>query len=223
MKTIWMGHFPLMAEAGTEGGEGGGGAGNSNAELDKYKADLETERKANRELKTKQEQTEKELAESRKLGLKSKEDYKSLYETEKTEREKLATKDQNRTKAFVTTARVNALKDECAKLGLLPEAASELIMQNLEDLDVEMGDDLSVTVKGAKEKAEMLKKTKPFYFKAKAVPNVNANGGQNYTPNVEGEVTAEDLQNAFKERLKKPREFQALRTKYREQLKSANK
>lgn len=147
------------------------------AELHKHKKSAATlrEEKEAEKLKTMKEQNQwKEIAEAK--------------EREAAEHKTQAEKIQN---SFLGERKFNALKDAASKLGLRPEAVSDLEMLDLDPITIETTNTGKINVLGADKFAERLKTLKPHWFGAKTVSGVNGATSQVLDSNAP--ITAKDI------------------------------
>lgn len=127
--------------------------------------------------------------------LKEKNDYKSLYETEKAKREESDKKLKEFSGWAVQTQRFNAVKQEALASGLRKEALGDLELVDLDDVKVETTSTGRFVVEGAKDRVEKLKTERPHWFTVGPPPTVNSGGGGTPPP-TGGKLTANDVANA---------------------------
>ena len=225
-------HWPKLAPADDNASGTGGNtndnpnpddSGNEPSEADQLRAELEAERKAKNQLSSQVSQLAESIKTLQKQTHKSKEDFKTLAEQlEKENGELKADRDKLKTSIF-HTARVGEVKAAALKAGLREEAVSDLEGLDLEEVQVEIGDDNVIRVKGADDYAAKLKKLKSYMFKAPADPQFNpGNGGGNNGGGTDQKVTREQWQKAFTERNRSPEkkaEYAKINKLYNDQTK----
>lgn len=182
------------ASGGGEGGNGeganGGGSTVSVAEFNKLRTDAE-KHKADA-LKYKQQ-----IDDAKTAKLKETNDWKAIAEAREAE---LAAERETTTRlqdSYLGERKYTAIQAACQKLGLRPEAVSDLESLDLGDIQVETTNTGKLTVLGAERFAETLKRSKPHWFADKGAPSVNTNGTRVLDTN--GAVTTDMLVAAEKE------------------------
>lgn len=105
--------------------------------------------------------------------MKEKEQYKELWE--KSEKEKAdAIEESSKIKnAYFNGQKFSALKAECAKLGILDSAVSDLDMVDLSEIRTETTSTGRINVLNAKEIAEDIKRRRPHWFGSPGAGKVN--------------------------------------------------
>ncbi len=150
--------------------------------------DLNKEKAARRELEAK-------LGDFESKSLQEKNDFKGLYEREKAAREKAEAEAKSVKGWFTQTQRFNAVQTEALKAGLLPQAAKDLELLEMDGVEVEVTSTGRALVSGAKDFVERVKNDRPYWFQKPGAPNVNGGGGG--TPPPEGkELTPGDVYQA---------------------------
>ena len=151
---------------------------------------------------------EEERKTSQTQELKAKEQWKLLAEQKEQEANTYKAESENLKKSFVNEKKFSAIKDEAAKLGLRPEAMSDLELLDLEDISVETTSTGRINVLGAKTFAERVKTLKPHWFQN---AQVTVNGSAPRVSDTHtGLVSAKDIYDAEKAYRKsgKPEDFQ---------------
>lgn len=147
--------------------------------------------------------------------LKSQNDFKSLYERTKGELEETRKQKEQFISSYFEDQKRGALKSAVLKLGLRPEAESDLDLIDLSDVAIERTDQGRVLVHGADSKAEQIKKTRPHWFKNQTQVTINS-GGTN-SPAVEtGNLTPQFMVELER---KDPKKYRELFPKFIEQRK----
>jgi vacuolar-type H+-ATPase subunit I/STV1 len=203
---------------GAASSEGSAGAG-TETEITEQKPDPKVTQRFLDDVKKWQKKatdTEKELNDLKEQRLKESNDYKTLYETEKKNRETLDESFKNFKTAVVFDKKFDVVKQECLKLGLRPEAESDLELLDLAGAVVETTSQGRVLVNGADTLAQEIKKTKPHWFKSASVPQVNA-GGAGGGAKAPAELTASYMVELEK---KNPSEYRKLFPEYMKQRNS---
>ena len=95
----------------------------------------------------------------------------------KKEAEEATNRAQKFSESVVFSNRFNAVKSEALKLGLRAEAEADLELIDMNDVETEMTNTGRFIVKDADQKAQMLKRLKPHWFKDNTTPTVNSGGG----------------------------------------------
>ena len=204
-------------------GSGGGGSGGDD-ELSQLRAQLENERKEKKTLQGSLTKLTADIEGLRKANHKAQGDFKALYEdSEKKAGELQGKYDKLKTSVF-HTARVGKVKEEALKLGLRQEALSDIEDLDLEELEVAVGDNSIISVNGAKEFTDRLKKVKGHWFKSPDDPAFNAGGGGGSGGGTGGgtKITMEEFQQAYINRNKSPEhmaKYRDMAKKYDEQTK----
>lgn len=171
-------------------------------ELEKMKTDKETEKTA----KMKEQQQWKELAEAKER-----------------EASELKSSNDRLQQSYLNEKRFTALKSACEKLGLRAEAAPDLDLVDISEVQIETTSTGKINVLGAEKFAERLKTVRPHWFADKSAPSVNTSGAR--VIDTGGVITPEMLINAEKEGRKKGdlSEYTSLHQKYRSQLAGARR
>lgn len=210
-------HWPKLAPAddtnsGNSGGsttdntnDSGSGGSNEPSEVDQLKEQLESERKAKKQLSDQVTKLSDDFKTLQRQAHKGKEDYKTLAEGLEKENGELKSTLQKFKDAVHHTARVGEVKAAALKAGLREEAVADLEGMDLSEVEVEIDASNVIRVKGADDYAAKLKKLKGYMFKAPADPNFNAgNGGGNGNGGSGGgeKVSREQWQKAFTNRNK---------------------
>ena len=78
--------------------------------------------------------------------------------------------------SYLSEKKYQQLSNAAQKLGLRPEALSDLESLDLEEIQIETTSTGKINVLGAEKFAERLKALKPHWFQEKPAPNVNASG-----------------------------------------------
>ena len=128
------------------------------------------------ELRVLQEERESLLAEKRKMeemSLKEQQKYKELYERKEQEAGELKSKLTSVSEAIVEDKKFRALEKEALNLGLRSEALNDLRNLDTSSVIVESNDNGNVSVLGAKEFVESLKRERGFWFSDNTAPKVN--------------------------------------------------
>lgn len=226
-----------LAPENTDGGAGGGGAtnasggaagGNSNdggsgngdaggktikpedheralADLHRFKAEA---KKKEDDIKALQDQ----INQLKTSGLKAKEDWKTLAEQYEGE-SKTAKDELSKVKAGIAeTFKLMEVKSEAQKLGIKESAMKDLDLLRFDEVEAVFATDGKVSVKGAKEAAELLKKTRDHWFTTGKVENINTGGKGGGTP---GELTSAYMNDLEK---KDPAKYKQLMPQYVKQI-----
>lgn len=199
---------------GSGSGDEGGGGGSGDDELSQLRAALEAERKEKKNLSSTITRLTTDIDGLRKQTMRSQNDFKALFETSEKEKGELQAKYDKLNRAVVHTARVGKVKEEAQKMGLRSEALSDIEDLDLDELEVKVGDNAIITVNGAREFTDRLKKVKGHWFKSPDDPAFNAGGGAGSGGGSGNgaQITQAQFQEAFKNRNKSPEHM----TKYRE-------
>lgn len=105
--------------------------------------------------------------------LKEKEDYKLLWEREKEKREEAERNAGELKGTIFNTLKSNAIKQEALKVGIVPSALDDIDLVDNSMVQVETTDRGTMRVLGTKDFIEVLKETRPHWFKTVGAPNVN--------------------------------------------------
>lgn len=209
-------------DSGNKGGEGGGAGGSqsiSKEDHDRALADLHRF-KADAKKNAEQAQLlQDQINQLKKQGMRTAEDFKSLSETQAKELEEkdktIATLKNGISKTF----RSMQVKQEAKALGIKESAMRDLDLLDFSDqVQVVFGDDGTVSVDGAKQAAENLKKTRDHWFQTGKVDNINTGGKGG------GNEPAE-LTSAYMNSLEKtdPKKYKELYPKYVKQIAAKKK
>lgn len=177
--------------SGGDGGEGGGTGDKgkpatvSKADHDRALADLQKFKKEAAQLKA-----DKKAAEDAKL--KETNDYKTLAEQREAELTEIRTENERIKSAIVAEKKFNTVAEECRKLGLLPGAASDLEMLDLDAVQVETTSTGKTNILGADKFAARLKAAKPHWFGGKSTSHVNT-GKPGVLEDADGAITIDQL------------------------------
>lgn len=148
---------------------------------------LKDHRRAMADLKSLKEQNQQlrdQAKERERRTLQEKEDYKSLYEQERSEREELEEKYNNFGSAVTNDKKLTAVREHCIQLGMLESALKDLDILDLTAVEIETTSLGNINVIGAKAFAEELKTTRPHWFGKRGakvntdLPLENGGGGQ---------------------------------------------
>ena len=120
----------------------------------------------------------KKLEEQKTIQLKEKENYKELWEIEKNKRIAAEDRTVKLSKDYLSGLKMSAIEQEALKAGILPEALSDIRVEDATMVEIETGDKGSVSILGAKEYVEFLKETKKHWFNAFRVPKINTQVGE---------------------------------------------
>lgn len=156
---------------------------------------------------------EKKIQELEEKKLQETSDYKTLWENEKRSREESEGKLEKLRTGWHFNEKINAIKNECLKLGLRPEAEADLELLPLDGAVIETTSQGRVLVNGADQVAQEIKKKKPYWFKSADVPRVNA-GGAGGKVDTTTELTAAKMVELEK---KDPKKYRELMPKFLEQ------
>lgn len=118
------------------------------------------------------------LEEQKTIQLKEKENYKELWEIEKGKRITAEEKSVKLSKDYLAGLKMSAIEQEALKAGIIPEALSDIRIDDASMVEIETGDRGTVSVNGAKEYIEFLKETKKHWFNSFKVPKINTHMGE---------------------------------------------
>ncbi len=210
---------------GTDDGAGGGGTGGgsggaddktgandtiSRAELDKVIAEREKFRKDAKTLRDAQE-TE------RTAKMKEQNQWKEIAEANEKKAKEADERSERFQKSFLEDKKINTVSAACEKLGLRPEAMSDLEALDFADVTVETTSTGKINILGADKFAERLKTLKPHWFADKADPRVNP--GTTRVRDTKGAITAQQLVDADRAARKSGdfSEYQKMHAQYQKQ------
>lgn len=145
--------------------------------------------------KSETKKLQQELKQRQENELKSQQQWQTLAEQREKEVTDWRSKYEGAVSASVNEKKFNAVKDECAKLGLRAEAFSDLEMLDLNDLPVETTNTGKINVLHAKTFAERVKAMKPHWF---GQPQVNLNTKSPGVGPESGPITVKDVYEAEK-------------------------
>lgn len=123
--------------------------------------------------------------------LASERNWEELAKSRAQERDEAIQQAESLKKSVIDSKKYDAVKNECVKLGIKPEALEDLKLLGLDDVQTELTTLGNVNVHGAGNFAERLKTLRPHWFGQKTPPNLNTN-----TPGVvpaTGPITAQQL------------------------------
>lgn len=129
----------------------------------------------------KREKLERDLADAKAQGLKSKEDWKSLAEINETEANTLRAENAQIKRAILDEAKYKHLTAEAVKLGINPVSIPDLELLDFSEVVTETLSNGKVVVSGAAAAIARLKQSRPNWFTGD-VPSVNSmtpQGGSN--------------------------------------------
>ncbi len=106
-------------------------------------------------------------------ALKAKEDWKAVAELKTKEALEATEKSEILQKTYINEKKYSALKTECFKLGLKPEAEKILELFDLSDIQVETTSHGRVNLLGTATTAEKIKTLHAYAFGESKAPNVN--------------------------------------------------
>lgn len=199
------------ADGGDKSGAGGGDKGGSQDQV--ARADHERALADMHKFKKEAEKLRKEKDDEKAAKLKEEKRFEELAAAKEQEA-KEAREEADRIKnSFLNEKKFSAVRLAAEKLGLRPEAVSDLEELDLDKVQVETTNTGKISVLGADKFAERLKTLKPHWFADKSKPNVNTNGTR-VIEGGDGTVTIDDVIAAEKEG-KKANDM----TKYRELFK----
>lgn len=157
-------------------------------ELDSYKAKFAEIEREKAEQANQRSQAEEE-------SLKERKKYKELFEKREEEAKQLRDKLRKQGEAIYKTVKLQAIKAEAARAGILPEAESDLEFQAFDEVEIATRESGAFDVVGADRAVENLKATRPHWFRTKQAPNING-----ATPGMpSGKINAADLAKLEKE------------------------
>lgn len=188
-----------------------------NKELEKLQLQLDAEKKEKSKLASDLQKLSSELDGLKKSGMKGSEDWKKLAETFEGENKTLKERAESIEKKMKDTFRVMHVKQEALKLGLRPESVTDVEFMDMGDLEVIEKDSGTYEVKGADRWAQDLKKVRAHWFKQPTAPNVNGAGGGEGAPEIKGEITEKQFQEAFRNRVKDPKTWATVNAAYNKQ------
>lgn len=148
------------------------------ADMHKYKEEV---RKRDDELKAIKDQE-----------LKQKEQWKEYAQTKEKEAKDWETKYSTLSGTVQSRSKINAVRSECVKLGLVDAAVDDIESMEFKDVVVETTSTGRAMIHGAKAAAERLKAQKPHWFSDNRPPNVNP-GSPEVKPDLTGKVTYEQI------------------------------
>ncbi len=125
--------------------------------------------------------------------------------------------------SYLGEKKVNAARVAAEKLGLRPEAVSDLEQLDLDGVQIETTSTGKINVLGADKFAERLKTLKPHWFSDKRKPNVNTNGTK--VLDSDGPLTASQVYEAEKAGRKSGdmSEYQKLHKQFQNQRAAASR
>jgi hypothetical protein len=188
----------------------------ANKELETLKSQLQEEQKQKQKLASDLTGLKATLDQMKKEGLKGNEDYKKLAETYEAENVDLKKKTSSLEEKFYGTLRSMAFKDAAVKLGVRPEALPDLDHVNMDGLEVAETSAGTYQVKGAEGFANEWKKLRPHWFTVPKAPTINNGGGGEGAP-ITGEISKEQFQEAYRQRIKDPKTYRTVLEKFTEQ------
>lgn len=125
------------------------------------------------DLKKQMDESNKRLESFKTQGMKDKEMWKELAEQKEKEAKDLETKYSGLQNAIVRNEKFSALKTELYKLGIIPEALSDVGDDFIDMCEIETTSTGRHSVLNAKQVAETVKMKKPYIFGRPGNPNVN--------------------------------------------------
>jgi hypothetical protein len=157
----------------------------SRADHERAVADLKKEKARRKELETAE-------AKRKEDALKAENKWKEIAESKEKEANEAKERADKLSNSYVNDRKFSAVEAAAMKLGLRPEAVSDLEGLDLSDLEVETTSTGKINVQGAAKFAERLKASKPHWFaEAKGDPNVNTGGTRVRDSN--GQITAKQI------------------------------
>lgn len=188
-------------------------------EIDRLLAENQNLHKAKKETEGKVQTLTERLTALEKQGLRGSEDWKKLAETHEQEAKTYKEKHETSSTAFVGYLQSSRVKEEALKLGLLPEAVSDIDSLSFDEVEVAI-DGTRYNVKGAEVAAQNLKRLRPHWFKSEKAPNFNpgANGGGAPTQSETLAQAKEKYETALKNRLKDPEGFTKAHQEYQKAI-----
>lgn len=206
---------------GGQGADGGAGASGKGAAASETvsKSEFDKVLKEMHVFKKKAQEAEKIASEAKLAKLKEENKWKEYGEEKEKEAKEARERSELLVKSFTESQRLNAVRVEATKLGIRPEAASDLNMLDLEEIQVETTNTGKVNVLGADKFAQRLKTLKPHWFQSKADPKINAGGNRVHDGSSGDAITATAVMKAEIEGKKKGdlTEYYALHKKFTEQ------
>lgn len=137
-------------------------------------SDLQKRKARERELEQKLRDAEARENEQKLKALREKEDYKSMYETEKASREKFENELTSTRQSVIDSAKWNSASRELLAIGLDPATIRDVErLVDLDEIEVELTSTGRVNVLNAKEVAAKFKAKSPYYFQNTSKPNLN--------------------------------------------------
>lgn len=210
-------------DAGGAGDEGeadendAGGAGDdgndtvSRADHKKALADLHKYKAEARKLK-------KEQDDAKAARMKDEGRLKELAELKENEAKEAREEADRLKESFVSEKKFNVVQAECQKLGIRPEALSDLEGLDLGDVQIETTSTGKINVLGASKFAARLKSLKPHWFQDVKTTKVNT-GGNRVLDSEDGNITPAMIYEAEKAGRKSGdmSEYNKLHSKFRQQ------
>jgi len=145
--------------------------------------------------KLKAQSFEEETKKKDEAALREKEEWKKLAELKEREAEEERQKNKNFSLSYVRKLRIDAVKDECLKLGIRTEALPDLALLTFDSLIVRQDANEEYVVVGAKDEAERMKMLRPHWFGSKGAPRVNGSAPE-VTPKEATKVSVADYMKA---------------------------
>ena len=142
------------------------------------------------EWKEKAKAFEKQLKEKAEQEMRSRNEWQKIAEMKDQELKAAIEREQRIKDGLVYEKKYSAVKEQAAKMGLLPTAVEDLNILDLSEVVVETTSTGRYNVLGADKFAEKLKTIRPHWFGANQ-PNVNTQSVR--VTGSEGPVTADDL------------------------------
>lgn len=179
------------------------------AEFEKVLTEMHAHKKRAKELEATVEST-------RVNELKAKEEWKTIAEENEKKAKEREEENSRLKNSYLNEKKFGAVQAAAQKLGLRPEAVSDLEMLSLDPVQVETTNTGRINVLNADKFAERIKAQKPHWFGTGAAPNVNT-GGPTITDG--GSITVDQIVAAEKEGRKSGdmSKYKTLMKQYREQ------
>lgn len=207
--------------SGNSGGDGGGAGGSEKISKEDHDRALADLHRFKAEAKKKADEAQSlldQINQLKKQGMRSAEDFKSLSETQATEIEELKKQNDTLKNGISKTFRSMQVKQEAKALGIKESAMRDLdLLDFSSDVQVVFGQDGTVSVEGAKQAAENLKKTRDHWFTTGKVENINTGGKGGGEPSELTHAYMNDLEK------KDPAKYKALYPKFVKQIAAKRK
>jgi len=182
-------------------------------ELERLKVENASYKKDMFKYKDERNTLREQKSEAEKTLLKGQDDQTAYVKNLEDENKALLEKDRVRNDAFVTSKKIDAVREAAMQAGI--ENVDDIELLPMDSVTVEITDSGRVIVSGAKEFVEGIKTSRPRWFKRTRTPAFNPGGGGDTTP------TAEVLTAHFMNELetKDPVKYKRLMPEYQRQLK----